>query len=68
MNQQRYEEAFRAVYPQVAMSTKVVIKRLQNGAKMPVLKVFINGTDDGRPLTTEEVDSAIADFTRNRHI
>lgn len=66
MNKQAYEEAFRSCYPQVSMITKIGTQRLHNDARVPVLRVFINGTDDGRPLQSHEVDEAIGAFNRSR--
>lgn len=61
MRVEQYREAFQAVYPQVKLGLRVTKKYGQS-----MLWVSINGSTDNRPLTADEVNSAILDFKRGR--
>ena len=59
MRIEQYREAFQRCYPQVKLGLR--IKRIFG---KPHLMVAINGNEDNRPLSEEEVNSAILDFKR----
>lgn len=59
----QYQQAFLSCYPQRTLEVKPAGRELST--RKPRFKVIIDG-DAGDPLTIDQMQSAIPDFTRGR--